>query len=316
MNEYTIQLQQNPKPTDVPEFYQCGFLFNEYSHLQQQDEGRFHILTALNKTTQRADARCAFFIRSNKAVSPQAAPFGSIEFSKMLPAFVLIKFLDSLVEAARTTNVSSLRIVNYPNCYEPEQASLLSTNLVRQGFRIRDTNQNFFIPITTNPFEQTIAPAERRRLHKCREAGFQFTYWKTPDINQVIEFLQETRHQKGYPLTITPEQVANLLQGFPNHFSVFTVSDGGKPIALTVAVRVREDILYNFLPASHPAYQTFSPMVMLTDGLFTYCQQQKIRLLDLGVSLDDNHQPKLSLMRFKRNLGAQESPKLVFEKLF
>ncbi|QDK81843.1 GNAT family N-acetyltransferase [Spirosoma sp. KCTC 42546] len=316
MNEYTILLQQNPKPADVPEFHQCGFLFNDYNHLRQQDEGYLYLLTALNKTTRRADARCAFFIRSNEAVSPQAAPFGSIEFSKTLPEPVLVNFLDLLVETARTVDVASLRIVNYPNCYAPEQASLLTTHLINHGFRIRETSQTFFLPITANPFEQTITPAERRRLHKCREAGFQFMHWKTPDISKVIEFLQGTRYQKGYPLTIAPEKLTNLLRGFPNHVSVFTVNDGVKPIALTVAVRVREDIVYNFLPASHPAYHTFSPMVMLIGELFAYCQKQKIKLLDLGVSLDDNHQPKPSLIRFKRNLGAQESPKLVFEKLF
>ncbi|GAB4027621.1 hypothetical protein GCM10028773_59450 [Spirosoma koreense] len=57
-------------------------------------------------------------------------------------------------------------------------------------------------------------------------------------------------------------------------------------------------------------------MVMLLDGLFVYCQQHRIQLLDLGTALDENGQPKPGLMRFKRNVGAQESPKLVFEKRF
>ncbi len=83
-----------------------------------------------------------------------------------------------------------------------------------------------------------------------------------------------------------------------------------------MTVRVRDDILYTFLPASNPAYHAYSPLVLLMDGLFEYCQQQQIRLLDLGVSLDGNHQPKPSLLRFKRNLGALESPKVCFEKRF
>lgn len=95
---------------------------------------------------------------------------------------------------------------------------------------------------------------------------------------------------------------------------VFTVRDGAQLAALTVAVRVRSDILYNFLPASPLAYRPFSPMVMLLDEVVAYCRRQNIRVLDLGTSLDGDHQPKASLMRFKRNLGAQESPKLIFEK--
>lgn len=314
MINYTILQQQNPKPSDIPAFYQPGFFFNESEHLRQQRNGLFHILTALNQTTQQAEARCAFFIDSNKAVSPGAAPFGSIEFAETLPDRVLDKLLISITDAVRSAGAPTLRLVNYPHCYAPEQANRLTVKLVEQGFQLIETDQNFFLSVTSNVFESTIAPSERRRLHKCQKAGFRFEQWESPNIAEVVAFLRETRQQLGYPLTLSPERLADLLQTFPNQFGVFVVNDGANLAALTVAVRVRHDILYNFLPASHTDYRTFSPMVMLTDGLFTYCQQQQIRLLDLGISLDHNREPKPTLMRFKRNLGAQSSPKMVFEK--
>ena len=92
------------------------------------------------------------------------------------------------------------------------------------------------------------------------------------------------------------------------------VFDGPTLAALTVAVRVRPDILYNFLPADNPIYRPFSPAVLLTHGLYAHCQQAGIALLDLGVSVDDHRQPKPGLLRFKRNLGAEESVKTVWEK--
>jgi hypothetical protein len=55
-------------------------------------------------------------------------------------------------------------------------------------------------------------------------------------------------------------------------------------------------------------------MVLLTDGLWTYCQQQRIELLDLGVSLNSDRTPKPSLTQFKRNLGAQTSAKTTVER--
>ena len=314
MSKYSILLQQDPQPFEIPAFCQNGFFFNESKHLCQQNEGCFHLLTALNRITRRAEARCAFFMCSGEAVSPAAAPFGSIEFAETLPEPVLNDFLHSLVDVARLAEAATLRIVNYPNCYAPEQANRLTINLMNHGFRQIEANQNFFLPITDQAFSDTIASAERRRLRKCREAGFQVNYGQMPNVNEMIAFLQETRRQKGYPLTINPERLRELLTNFPNQFTVFTVNDGDKLIAVTITVRVRPDILYNFLPASHPDYQTFSPTVMLTDTLYSYCQKQGIRLLDLGISLDHNRQPKPGLMRFKRNLGAQESPKLVFEK--
>ncbi len=315
MADYIFLLQQNPQPLDIPPFCQPGFFFNEPQHLRQQDGGKFYILSALNQTTKQADARCAFFISSNKAASPVAAPFGSIEFAETIAETVLDKFLSSLIEAVRHMGSTKLRLANYPHCYAPQQADRLTAMLANHEFTVAETNQNFFLPITDERFEGHLVPAERRRLRKCREAGFQVAHWQSPNMNEVIDFIRTTRQQQGYQLTISTDRLADLCRKFPDQFAIFVVKDGTQLAALTITVRVRHDILYNFLPVSHPDYHLFSPMVMLTDGLFTYCQQQEIRLLDLGVSLDTDRQPKPSLMRFKRNLGALESPKLVFEKL-
>ena len=314
MDEYTFRFQHNPHPTAIPEFFQPGFLFNDHKHLRQQKNGDFYLLSALNRTTQLADARCAFFIQDNRDISPIAAPFGSIEFAETLPGEVLDAFIHRLINEARATGTNTLRLVNYPTCYAPEQAELLSEKLHNHGFHLINTHQTFFLPVTDNSFESNLVPAERRRLRKCREAGFVFSHWHTPDIAEVIDFVQETHRQKGYPLTISPERLANLLRDFPEEYAVFTVRDGFRLAALTVTVRVRCDILYNFRPISHADYQQFSPTVMLIYGLFNYCQQHNIKLLDLGISLDADGLAKPGLIRFKRNLGAQESPKLIFEK--
>lgn len=315
MTDYTILCQDNPTFSTIPNFCQPGFFFNDPEHLQQQTTGPFWLLSAINQRTGQAEARCAFFVGADKAISPGAAPFGSIEFTETLPTSVLDALLDALIEAAqRAGSFATLRLVNYPHCYASKQAARLTVKLTEHGFRLTENHQTFFLPITTGNFGDTIVPAERRRLRKCHDTGFQWQQWTSPNVIHVVDFLLETRQQQGYSLTICPDDLARLLQKFPEQFLIFTVNDGPRLAALTVAVRVRKDLLYTFLPASHPDYRTFSPMVLLTEGLYTYCQQQGIRLLDLGTSLDEKNQPKPSLMRFKRNLGAQESPKLVFEK--
>lgn len=315
MRGYTILRQRSPRPAAIPRFSQPGFFFNDADHICQHT-GPFCVISALNQATGQADARCAFSIEPTRAVSPVAAPFGSVEFVQTLSDAVLNDVLDALVDEARATRAPLLRLVNYPHCYAPEQAHRLTEQLLRQGFRLAAANQTFFLPVTQETFENTIGASERRRLRKCRGAGFQVAHWDSPDLDAVTSFLVRTRRQRGYELTLPAERLRTLIQTFPNQFLVFVISDGPIIAALTVAVRVRDDILYNFLPASHPDYHAYSPMVLLTDGLFGYCQQRQIRLLDLGVSLDGNHQPKPSLMRFKRNLGALESPKLIFEMMF
>ena len=316
MSDYAILRQRSPPATAIPLFSQPGFFFNSPEHLCQQSTGPFCVITALNQVTRQADARCAFFVEPGRASSPAAAPFGSVEFIPTLPDSVLGGFIDALIDEAQSTGAFVLRFVNYPHCYAPEQAHRLTKQLLQRGFYVVASNCNSYLPVTSATFEHSIDASEQRRLRKCQRAGFQFSHWGCPNVDEVTSFLFKTRQQQGYKLTLPPDQLKKLLCTFPEQFSVFVVEDGLTLAALTVTVRVREDILYNFLPASNPDYHTYSPMVLLTDGLFGYCQQQQIRLLDLGVSLDGNHQPKPSLLRFKRNLGALESPKLTFEKRF
>lgn len=301
--------------TELP-FLQNGFFFNTPAHIHQQSAGTARTLLAVNTLTNQAEAQCTFFVNDDQARSPAAAPFGSVEFIETLSESVLNDFLDALLTAVAVTGVSTFRLVNYPHCYAPEQARRLTEQLLERGFSIPSANPTFYLPIANDPFETTIHASERRRLKKCQRAGFRFEHWQQPDIDAVTEFLVSTRQQQGYALTLPPDRLRQLLHIFPNQFPVFVVSDGNRITALTMAVRVRADILYSFLPASSPDYHTYSPMVLLTDGLVTYCRQQRIQLLDLGVSLDGDHQSKPSLIRFKRHLGAQESPKLVFEKRF
>ena len=318
MENYRVITQQNPQSTAVPVFSQPGFFFHQHPHLHHQDNGQFRLISAINQDTGQADAHCAFFVQSNRAVSPLAAPFGSIEFTETLPDSVLDSLITSVLAETQRAETSTLRLVNYPTCYAPRQTERLTQKLHMHGFTITEDYPTFFLSpteqsITDHTFEFGLAPAERRRLRKCRQANFRVVHQRQPTVAETILFIQETRCNKGYPLTIATEKLASLLNEFPNQYAVFTVMDGPTIAALTVTVRVRHDILYNFLPASNPDYAAFSPMVLLVDGLFQYCQQQRIRLLDLGLSLDHHRQPKPSLMRFKRNLGAQESPKLVFD---
>lgn len=314
MGSYTFLLQHSPQPDTIPPFCQPGFLFNEARHLQQQSDGEYYLLSALQPETKQSEARCAFFFAPTQAISPIAAPFGSIEFTASLPDAALAQFIRTLIDAARQAGATRLRLVNYSHCYAARQTDRLIQALLTHGFTLAERNQTFFLTVDSRLFENSIVPAEQRRLRKCRKANFTFAHWKTPVLTEVVDFIQNTRRKQGYSLTICADRLTGLLREFPDQFVVFSVHNGPQLIALTIAVRVRHDILYNFMPASDPAYNSFSPMVLLIDGIYGYCQQQSIQLFDLGMALDNNRQPKPGLMRFKRNLGAQESPKFIFEK--
>lgn len=299
---------------DTHAFSQPGLFFNDSAHLRQQGSAA-HTILAVNQLTELADGRCTFFFRGQQAVSPLAAPFGSIEFAPTLPDTVLVALIRQLTDSARSAGAASVRLVNYPSCYAPIQTARLLRRLAEQGFQTTATYENFHLSITQQAFGHYIVPAEQRRLRKCRAAGFRFAQWFSPDLSAVIRFIEQVHQQRNHAETIASTQLTQLIQTFPDRFPLFGVWDVDRLIALAVTVRVSPGILYYFLPVSDPAYDAYSPMVLLIDGLWMYCQQQSIALLDLGVSLNSDRTPKPSLMQFKRNLGAQTSLKTTVERL-
>jgi hypothetical protein len=311
---YDILTHDSALRSTLPTYSEAGFFFNEEAQLRQQDDGDFRLLTARHTLTQKTDARCAVFVDKLLAISPKAAPFGSIEFTENLPDSALLALTDSLEAQVRMLGLPAVRITNYPHAYAPRQSGRLISLLMARQYRIVDQLLNFHIDVTGEILSDRFHYSERRRLAKCLCNGFRVEHWVRPAIPTVLDFIQQSRRQQGYPLTIAPDRLAHLLRTFPDQYPVFAVWDGSTLASLTVAVRVRHDILYNFLPADNLDYRHYSPSVLLTQGLYTYCQQERVRLLDLGVAVDDHRRPKPDLMRFKRNLGATTSLKVVLEK--
>ena len=290
-----------------------GFFFNNPEHLNQQTNGAIHQLSLANAITGQAEVRCAFGVQGEVALSPIAAPFGSIEFAESVSPIALGEFVDALVKKAQLTGCKRLQLVNYPHCYAPRHIHRLVYILAERGFNIIRNTPTFYLPVSSLSLPKRMHPQERQRLRKSQRAGLIASLWENPCIPTVIDFIQESRRQQGYPLTISMACMSRLLHQFPEDFPVFVVRDGPTIAALCICVRVRHDILYSFLPANNLTYNEFSPMVMLIDHLYQYSQYGGINLLDLGPSLDHNRQPKPSLARFKQNMGAIISPKLTFE---
>ena len=63
------------------------------------------------------------------------------------------------------------------------------------------------------------------------------------------------------------------------------------------------------------SYIRESPVVILSSGIYDYCSDERISLLDVGTSTMNGF-PDPGLLRFKRALGFKESIKLAYRKLY
>ncbi|MBO0939473.1 GNAT family N-acetyltransferase [Fibrella sp. HMF5335] len=305
----------SPLPASLPPFSEAGFLVNQPAQLMAQSKEDCWLVCAVNEQGM-ADIRCALFSDNNLAISPLRHSFGSVEFINNLPDDLLTDFLDALEQAVRRAGLMGLRLVHYPRAYAPRQTDQLLRQLIDRGYRVVDEQCNFHLEISGKSFREGLHSSARRRLAKSQRADLVARHWPTPDIDRVVSFLEASRRAQGYALTMPTDALRHWLSTAPEDYLVFGVFDqDDTPAALTVAVRMRTDILYNFLPADNADYRPLSPAILLTECLYHYCQQHQFRLLDLGICVDENRNPKPDLMRFKRNLGAEESEKVTLEKV-
>ncbi|MFC5409434.1 GNAT family N-acetyltransferase [Larkinella bovis] len=312
---YEILHVENPLPSQLPRFYRDGFLFLQARHLLNQPCRPLHYFALINVKTGWADAHCAIFIRDHQAVSPGAASFGSVEFADDVPDADLHRLVTAVVTYCQQVPVQGIRLVNYPDCYAVSAAHRLRVVLLTAGFVVEYEELNQHLPVSSQPFAENLHAAERRRLRKCQQAGFTTQIWENPDSDALFAFIRKARIRKALPLTMDSGTLAGLLTTFGDVCPVFTVRNHHQLIAACLGIRVTPDILYYFLPADHEEYLSFSPSVLLIESLYSYCQQHHISLLDLGISTSKGI-PNEGLIRFKKHLGAVESPKFIFGMRF
>jgi hypothetical protein len=128
------------------------------------------------------------------------------------------------------------------------------------------------------------------------------------------EFIRACRQERGQELSLPFERVQELFRRFPKEHFLFSVRQpNGEWAALTIAIQVNNEVLYNFYPASPLRCNLLSPVVMLNEGLHAFAQASGLAVLDLGTSSLDTG-PNVSLLRFKRHLGGVAGLRLSWRK--
>ena len=107
---------------------------------------------------------------------------------------------------------------------------------------------------------------------------------------------------------MTYDDLYKTISLLADKYLLFGVFDDKKLIAASVSIRISKSILYNFYHADDFSYRSTSPMVMLIKEIYQYCQQNDIRLLDLGISTETGKINE-GLFKFKKALGCSTSEK-------
>jgi hypothetical protein len=291
-----------------------NYLFNKISHINTrgiEDRADYFLI---NNVKKRIEGKIHFSLRDNIAYSPYKSLFGSFEFSPRLHPGLLSEFWSFIEQDLLSRKIKAVQVTSYAECYAPRKVQMVKNALEQAGFSISLCAVNHHITVSEGDLEPRMHPMEVKRFSKCQAAGFVFREEKLSQAWEIYDYLQQCRIEQGLHLSISKEQWHEYLTVFPKNYPFFTVRQGNEIMAATIAIRVHRHILYSFLPGSLKKYKHFSPTVMLNEGLYNYCRNLSIEMLDLGISTEKNGKDQKSLIAFKERIGGEKSFKYFFEK--
>ena len=256
-------------------------------------------------------ASIVFVLVGEKAVSGHMATFGSFDLSPEVGAEDLIGLLGEIETHLLTRGISEIEIRNWPEAYPhfiKAQAALSNS-----GYQEADQEVDQYIEVTEQAFSVSAAYNEQKKLNKCIRAGFQFRQLDIKYLERAYELVVMSRNRKGYPVTMSLNELKKAYSEAPENYLLFGVFDEEKLVATAISIRLNDGILYNFYHGDHDDYRHFSPTVLLLDGIYLFCQAQGIDILDLGIS-SVGGKINTGLYRFKENVGCTSCRKITFHK--
>jgi len=311
--KYQLIISENSDFIPKTPFDFQRYFFNEISHLTHQGGESCYTFYWQNIDNQVIEARFSVLFKNKIAYSPLRATFGGIEFSQSLSENSLVDFLEQVLHFLQTKDLTEVIINSYPEKYLSEQQKYILENCFSKlNFQIKFTEHNYEIDVTDKSFSEIIiSPRAKQLLRKSLKNGFIFRKELNPDFSEIHAFIAQSRIRKNRPMTMSLEQLTVHFQQFPDNFQVFTVYDVDLLIAVGVTIKINQDILYTFYLADDEQYLKHSPTIYLLSGIYEYCQQENVKLLDLGIVTDKGISNE-GLTRFKRSLGGKLSEKKTY----
>jgi hypothetical protein len=291
-----------------------NYLFNKIRHISTQGIDNRSDYFIVNNIKKRIEGKIHFLVKEKVAYSPYKSLFGSFEFSPRIHPNLLGEFWQYIESDLLTKGAEKVKVIHHAECYAPAKAALVRKTLEQAGFSVKLAATNHHIEVDDDPLDSIMHKMQLRRLKKCRKLEFTFQEEESGRAEEIYDFLTLCRKEQGLEPSILKTQFLHYLGEFPQSYLLFSIRDDHELLAATIAIKVHRNILYNFLPGSLRKYSQNSPTVMLNEGLYNYCQQHHIELLDLGISTLKDGTEQESLAQFKERLGAKRSEKCFYEK--
>lgn len=302
----SLQVQETSKMPKMA----GGFIFNtpEFQSLKE-GEAQYFVLVE----NERVIARICFMIDNNHAISGHQATFGSIDADLPLAPGTTRYFLEQIIISLENVGIREVIIKHWPAAYIGDDG--MHKIFGEVNFKVISSEVNQHLAVQEEEFKVLISKNERKKLNQCLRQGYTFKQLRIEELTNVYQLVTETRARKGYPVSMTYENLYETIKLMPERYLLFGLFKRDKLIAASVSIRISHEILYNFYHADDINFRSTSPLVMLLQQIYQYCQQNGIEILDLGVSSEEGLINQ-GLFNFKKNLGCVSSEKNTYRLIY
>lgn len=246
-------------------------------------------------------------------ISPPCAPFGGLLPLGSCNVRQLTFLLSCIRWWAKSRGARSVTVKTAPSCYDFELHQTCHRAYLAARFFPVSVHSNHYITIEKRDFSQIIERPEQRRLAKGKSAGIRVQISKGAGDAAALHLLQKCYHARCYRMSISAEQWTRCAQHDPSCYLIMVAALAEEPVAAGIFVRVGEGVLYHFASGYLPAFGALSPSLHLFEAAYRHCQNERMALLDLGISVDHDGKHKPSLSRFKSRIGGLTCEKIVYE---
>lgn len=290
---------------NTPEFFRLHAGENgTKGHYFQLAERKSRIVLATLHFTQTSPG----FYRS-----PARGTFGGIS----APAELSLESIEALTAAAeaalRNRGAANMHIVMPPASHDASMLAKCFNVFTRQGFGMAGQEINYDLEVSNTPFSERIDYGNRKRLNKCLREGFAMVRLGPECYEPAYQIIAENRRRKGYPVTMDFAAVMAMVDTFGDRMRFFGVTRDSELVAAAICIAVSAQVMSVFYWGDREGVQDYSPVVLLSSGIYEHCQEHGIAILDTGIATEAG-EPNHGLIRFKRSLGLRESLKLAVSK--
>lgn len=291
-------------------------IFNEPRYFQLHRRGDRDLYAQLvRKGTDRVLASLAFYdVGDAVFAAPRRGTFGSIGLTDGVDALSVERFVETTLSHLIAAGARCIRIKCAPFSHQPSEGAVFTNVLLRHGFVLADHELNYDLAVDGRPLLERMGSGNAKRLRKCVREGLMAQPVPLDQYLRVYQVIEDNRRRRGFPMTMSAEQIGDMARAFPDRLHLFSVVAPGTPAAMcaaAVTVALTESILYVLYWGDAAGMETYSPIALLASSIYEFCQTRGFTRLDVGTSTVAGV-PNHGLIQFKRNLGFVESLKLSF----